>query len=247
MSTIFLALNAWREILARVFEGFAAQTNVSPEWLVNPATRRRLKLDYYYPDAGFAVRLAGLTAKGQPRQSDWEALEDEQRDQTRAEMCRQNGVQLFLIDPMEDPVKQLDALTRLLSRASRTLAQSDRPDREKARWMPKLAEARERVSGLRSRVDKAPEQMMANLAESWRDREAGPPPAPEPLPMPAVASVSAKGLAVGRRVAHERFGPGVITAREGDGAEAKISILFDGEQERTFLLALVQDKLRILA
>ena len=39
MSTIFLALNAWREILARVFEGFAAQTNVSPEWLVNPATR----------------------------------------------------------------------------------------------------------------------------------------------------------------------------------------------------------------
>ncbi|MDI9546388.1 MAG: hypothetical protein QM346_02195 [Chloroflexota bacterium] len=247
MSTIFLALNAWREILARVFEGFAAQTNVSPEWLVNPATRRRLKLDYYYPDAGIAVRIAGLTAKGQPRQSDWDALEEEQRDQTRAEMCRQNGVQLFLIDPMEDPLKQLDTLTRLLSRASRMLAQSDRPDREKARWMPKLAEARERVSALRSRVDKAPEQMMANLAESWRDREAGPPPAPEPLPMPAVATVAIQDLAVGRRVAHERFGPGVITAREGDGAEAKITILFDGEQERTFLLALVQDKLRILS
>ncbi len=162
-------------------------------------------------------------------------------------MCRQNGVQLFLIDPMEDPLKQLDTLTRLLSRASRMLAQSDRPDREKARWMPKLAEARERVSALRSRVDKAPEQMMANLAESWRDREAGPPPAPEPLPMPAVATVAIQDLAVGRRVAHERFGPGVITAREGDGAEAKITILFDGEQERTFLLALVQDKLRILS
>jgi len=127
------------------------------------------------------------------------------------------------------------------------LAQSSRSDREKASWMPKLAEVRERVSALRSRVDKAPEQMMANLAESWRDREAGPPPAPEPLPMPAVATVAIQDLFVGRRVAHERFGPGVITAREGDGAEAKITILFDGEQERTFLLALVQDKLRILS
>ena len=247
MSTIFVALNAWREILARVFEGFTAQTNVSPEWLVNPATRRRLKLDYYYPEAEIAVRLVGLTAKGQPRQSDWEALEEQQRDQTRAEVCRQRGIQLFLIDPMEDTVKQIDTLTRLLSRASRTLAQSDRPDRDKARWMPKLADARERTSSLRSRVEKAPEQMMANLAESWRDREAGPPPAPEPLPMPALAAIAAADLAIGRRVAHERFGPGIITARDGNGAEAKITILFDGEQERTFLLALVQDKLRILA
>lgn len=243
---MFLALNGWREILARVFEGFTAQTNVSPEWLVNPATRRRLKLDYYYPEAGIAARLVGLTAKGQPRQSDWEALEDEQRDQTRAELCRQNGVQLFLIDPLEDPVKQIDTLTRLLSRASRTLAQSNRPDRDKARWMPLLAEARERTATLRSRIDKAPEQMMANLAESWRDREAGPPPAPKPPPVPAVKAVAVGKLKAGRRVAHERFGPGVITARSDNGAEAKITILFDGEQERTFLLALVQDKLRIL-
>ena len=135
---------------------------------------------------------------------------------------------------------------RLLSPASRTLAQSDRPDREKTRYMPLLAEARERTSALRSRIDKAPEQMLANLAESWRDREAGPPPAPEPLPLPAPAAVAVADLKVGRRVAHERFGPGVITARNGNGAEAKITILFDGEQERTFLLALVQDKLRIL-
>ncbi len=246
MSTIFLTLNAWREILARVFEGFAAQTNVSPEWLVNPATRRRLKLDYYYPDVGIAARLAGLTAKGQPRQSDWEALEEQQRDQTRAEMCRQHDVQLFLIDPAEEMVKQLDLLTRLLSRASRTLAQSGRPDRDKARWMPQLAEARERASDLRSRIDKAPEQMAANLAESWRDREAAPPPAPEPLPMPALTAIAAADLKIGGRVVHERFGPGVITAREGEGAEATVTILFDGEQERTFLLALVQDKLRLV-
>ena len=63
--SIPLAMNAWREILARIFDGFKAQDNVSPEWLINPATRRRLKLDRLYPDAGVAIRFAGLTAKGQ--------------------------------------------------------------------------------------------------------------------------------------------------------------------------------------
>ena len=41
-------------------------------------------------------------------------------------------------------------------------------------------------------------------------------------------------------------GPGVITALNGEDAEATISILFDAAEERTFLLALVQDKLRVL-
>jgi hypothetical protein len=246
MSEIYLAMSAWREILARVFEGFTEQPNVSPEWLVNPATRRRLKLDLYYPEAGFAVRFAGLTAKGQRRQSDWEALEEEQRDQNRAELCRLHDVQLLLVDPLEEMVKQLDMMIRLLTRASRTLAQSERPDRDKARWMPALSEARGRASDLRSRVSKSPEQMMANLAEAWRDRELVTGPEPEPLPMPAEITLTAADLTIGKRVVHERFGPGVITALGGKGAEATVSILFDAEQERTFLIALIQDKLRIL-
>lgn len=247
MSGIYLAMNAWREILARVFEGFTEQPNVSPEWLVNPATRRRLKLDVYYPEAGFAVRFMGLTAKGQRRQSDWEALEGEQRDQSRVELCRMHDVQLLLIDPPEETVKQLDVMIRLLTRASRTLAQGDRPDSEKARWMPALSAARGRASELRSHVNKNSEQMMANLTEAWRDRELVSGLAPEPLPTPAATTLTAADLAAGQRVTHERFGPGVITALGGDGAEATVSILFDGEQERTFLIALIQDKLRILA
>ena len=93
MSSTYFAISAWREILARIFTGFDEQDNVSPAWLVNPATNRRLKLDILYPQVGIAVRFVGLTAKGQGRQSDWEALEVEQRDQTRSELCRQNGVQ----------------------------------------------------------------------------------------------------------------------------------------------------------
>jgi hypothetical protein len=240
-------MNGWREILARVFEGFAEQPNVSPDWLVNPATRRKLKLDIYYPDAGFAVRFVGLTAKGQHRQSDWEALEEQQRDQNRVELCRMHGVQLLLIDPLDETVKQLDSLTSLLTRASRNLAQSERPKKHKSRWMPALAEARARASELRSRVHKNPEQMMANLAEAWRDRESGADATPEPLPPPTTTSFAFADLAVGQRVHHERFGPGVVTALDGADAEATVSILFDAAQEKTFLIAYVQDKLRVIA
>jgi hypothetical protein len=247
---MYTELNAWNEILARTFVKFQAQDNVSPAWLVNPATRRRLKLDRYYPDAGIAIRFVGLTAKGQGRQSDWEVQETEQRDQTRAELCRQQGVQLLLINATEDPLKQMDHLLRILAGASRTLAQSDRSLAQKQQWMPELSSAREVATQLRSLIAKNPEQMMTNLAESWRDREAHLS-APGPTPGPSARSTNPELVNTryksGDRVRHERFGEGVITNLTSPGAEATISILFDGGQERTFLLALVQDKLTALA
>lgn len=246
---MYTELNAWNEILARTFTKFQAQDNVSPAWLVNPATRRRLKLDRYYPEAGIAVRFVGITAKGQGRQSDWEAQETEQRDQTRAELCRQQGVQLLLIDATEDPLKQMDHLLRVLSGASRTLAQSERQLPHKQRWMPELGNAREIANQLRALIAKNPDQMMSNLAESWRDREARFS-APDPLPAnghTARLALPTVTYATGQRVRHERFGEGVVTNSNAPSTEATITILFDGAQERTFLLALVQDKLTALA
>ncbi|MFZ2360484.1 MAG: hypothetical protein WA040_14175, partial [Anaerolineae bacterium] len=135
-----LNIMAWREILARTMQGFAAETDVSPAWLVNPATNRRLKLDLLYPEVGLAVRFVGLTAKGQPKQSDWELQEEAQRDQTREELCRQHGVELFLLDPDHPhPGEQLQRLRGILSRLSRTLAQGGRPNRDKQALMPRLA------------------------------------------------------------------------------------------------------------
>ena len=69
MST-YLYMMGWNEILARIFDGFTEQRNVSPPWLVNPATRRRLKLDLLFPDIGVAIRFAGIQAKGSRRKSD---------------------------------------------------------------------------------------------------------------------------------------------------------------------------------
>jgi hypothetical protein len=237
---------AWREILARIFAGFTEQENVSPDWLVNPATRRRLKLDKYYLEAGVAVRFVGLTAKGQGRMSDWEVLETEQRDQTRVELCRLHGVQLALIDPEEEPTKQLDGLLRVLARASRTLAQSDQPTAHKQRWMPALNRARTTATDLHARIARNPEQMMGTLAEGWRDREAGlanHPPALGPTPRQRAGAVT---YAVGQRVRHDRFGDGVVTALQVEGNDRTLTILFDGEQERTFLISLVQEKLTVL-
>lgn len=246
MDSMYVALNAWREILARVFADFPPQENVSPPWLINPATRRRLKLDCYYADAGVAVRFVGLKAKGQGRQSDWEMLEEEQRDQTRQELCQANGVQLFLVEPLEDPLKQLDTLIRLLSRAGRVLAQSVRPVQEKMVWQPRVSQARDQAEAIRRLVQRQPEQMMASLADSWRDRESNLSAVAEPLPMPT-PTVDMARLAVqlreGLRVTHVKFGSGVVTALTGEGADARVSILFDGDQERTFLVSLVCDKL----
>jgi hypothetical protein len=153
-----------------------------------------------------------------------------------------------LIDPLEDTVKQMDHLIRLLSRANRLMAQGDRPVQEKMVWQPRLSSAVSQAEELRTRVARNPEQMMANLAESWRDRELeGPALPPEPLPMPVGAAATLPPLEVGHRVQHIKFGAGVVTALNGSGAEATITILFDGDQERTFLAALVADKLSLEA
>jgi hypothetical protein len=243
---MYVQMNAWREILARIFADFHGQDNVSPEWLVNPTTRRRLKLDKYYPDAGVALRFIGLKAKGQGRQSDWEVLETEQRDQTRTELCQLHEVQLILIDPEEEATKQMDSLLRMLARASRTLAQGTRSASEKQKWMPHLSKARETATQLRQLIAKNPEQMLTNLAEGWRDREAGFATTldPEPAPRPSAAQPGTlKTFVVGQRVRHERFGEGVITNVAPQTGDAMLSILFDGAQERTFLASLVQGKL----
>ena len=88
---------------------------------------------------------------------------------------------------------------------------------------------------------------MANLAEAWRDRETTGCTMPEPLPTPAMTTLMIADLSVGQRVHHEKHDPGVITDLTGEGTEAMVSILFDAAQERTFLIALVQDKLRVFA
>ena len=238
-----LTIMAWREILARVMDNFKVQPDVSPDWLVNPATNRRLKLDLLYPEVGLAIRFVGLTAKGQPKQSDWELEEEEQRDQTRAELCRQNGVELFLLETDHpQPSEQLQKLRATLSRLSRTLAQSGRPDRDKATIMPRLAGARSRLDETSRRV-RSPDNL-ALYAELWRDRETAVVAATRHSSTSSARSAAKPiRLQPGQSVHHERFGEGTVVAVSETVDDAQITILFETGQERTFLASLTGSKL----
>lgn len=237
---------AWREILARTMQDFAVETDVSPDWLVNPATRRRLKLDLFYPEAGLAVRFVGLTAKGQPKQSDWELLEEAQRDLTREELCRQHGIELFLLDPdYLHPNEQFQRLRTILSRLERAPTQDGRSAKDRKATAAMLLAARGRLDDIGRRV-KSPENL-ALFAELWRDREtaamvaATRPPASWPSTKPA----RPLHLAEGQRVQHARFGPGVVETITAAG-DPQITILFDSGEQRTFLASLAADKLQTL-
>lgn len=248
MSSAYLSVNAWREIFARVFDDADLQSNVSPDWLINPATRRRLKLDYLCQSVGVAVRFSGLTGKGR-RRGEWEILEEEQRDQTRDELCRLRGVQLAVIDPFDDPVKQMDRFLMVLSRARRMTALDSRTNREKGVSMDALAAAVQSANQLRFTLSRNPEQTVATLAEAWRDREvniatslqeAAAVKAPQPTRSQQHALAQ---IACGQRIVHTHFGDGVVTEVSREGVDKRIKILFDGDQERTFLASLLADKL----
>ncbi|NJN94834.1 MAG: hypothetical protein HC875_12415 [Anaerolineales bacterium] len=90
--------NGWREILARVFAGMEIKLNLTPEWLINPATQRRLKLDMLYPAIGVAVRFEGAEVKQRRRLSLEEEAQQRVRDDARVEVCRAHGIELILVD-----------------------------------------------------------------------------------------------------------------------------------------------------
>lgn len=249
MSGIHISMNAWNEFLARILDRFEVKHNFSPEWLVNPGTKRRLKLDRYYPDAGIAIRFAGLSAKGQKQQSDWEVLENQQRDQIREELCKMNSVYLAVIHPVGDPIEQID---KILSTLRRAKASAEKEKKKSARNLEKaLLQGRE----LRSRVNRDPEQMMATLAEGWRDRETNivanlhsSLPNNGSKPKKGGQKIDLKRLKPRDQVVHERFGPGEIQTISGEGDEAMITITFENaeteRQSKTFMASLVADKLR---
>ena len=136
--SVVSSLMAWREILTRVLEGFECQEDVSPEWLRNPHTGRRLKLDLLYPELGIAIRFVGLRGRGRRAISDWEIESEERRDQVRHELCRRHGVILVSIPLLgERPGEPLRALSSALGRAARRIAHARN---SVARWHGKGVE-----------------------------------------------------------------------------------------------------------
>lgn len=230
---------AWREILERIFEGFQDQENVTPEWLVNPETGRRLKLDRYYPEAGVAFRFTGSTGKRKAPISEQELAEEAHRDAIRESLCRQAGVHLITIDLYEgEPRKVLEEIRTALSRSARVVAQGDRPQRVKADLTQRLAKARQMCDHLAPRVRSHDDLTL--FAQLWEDRQY----MRRDEPATSASQNVDNPFATAMRVEHERFGMGRVVEVRETSPGGTVKVLFDDGSERTFLLQLVVDKMR---
>lgn len=232
-------VNGWREVLARIFDGFDVEYGVTPEWLVNPETNRRLKLDQLYPDIGLAVRFVGLEGtQRKGRKSDDEIEAEANREEARAAVCRQHGVVLISLDPDGEPRTALRNLETGLARAAAQLAQHKAtPHAVKQKLMPALSAARRRAGEFILKLD--PPSKLNLYAEMWWDRQAN-------LAAQAPVKKSAakpQPYRVGMVVHHQRFGPGEVVTIAPEGQDMAITVDFVEAGVRTFYASLVADKL----
>jgi hypothetical protein len=237
------AVNGWREVLARVFAGFDVEFGLMPEWLVNPETNRRLKLDYFFREIAVAVRFVGMEGAGRRRRkSDEEVASDAKREQARAAACRQHGVVLISIDADGEPRAGLRDLEMGLARASAQLAQSSASHEAKLVLMPSLSEARRRAGEFTAKLLGPAD--LDRYAEMWWDRQAD-------LATQAPAGTSPirpRSYRVGMDVVHQRFGPGQITAVQPEDGDVKVTVDFVQAGVRSFYASLLDSaKLQIVS
>ncbi len=235
----WINVNAWREVLARVFEGFAVQYEVTPDWLVNPGTNRRLKLDLLYPEVGVAIRFMGLQGTGRRQRPSLEEEEQQQdRDAARAALCEAHGISLVPIDLINgEPKAVLRELGMALSSASRRLVKSSLPSAEKGALAERTSRARSRLDDIARRV-RRPEDLNP-LAELWQDRQY----ADAARPEPTAANGRARAYAAGMAVRHSAFGDGVVESVRGAGDDRLVTVRFADGSQKTFAASLVGDKL----
>jgi hypothetical protein len=226
--------NAWREILARIFENIATDYNVSPEWLVNPATHRRLKLDMLYPKIGVAVRVEGLTGKQSRRRLSLEEEEQEQiRRQARAAMCRTHHIELIVIDLGDEPKATFQAIDMALSRAGQQANNTNTAQQ--------ISQARATAASLSHRIRS--ERDFSLYADLWQDRQYQ---MAEPAGTPAVPA-EIPAYEAGMEVEHTVFGPGVIVSVTPSGDDLLLSVDFITAGQKTLAASLVAGKLTPLS
>ena len=229
---VWRVTNGWREIFARIFENIETQFNVSPEWLVNPATNRRLKLDMLYPDVGVAVRLEGLQGKQQKRRlSQEEEAQHRTRSDARVEVSKAHGVQLIVVNVAtgkpQTVFQQIDAA---LSYAGKNVEDND--------LLQQLKKARFTASSLNKKiVDVSSLKLYADL---WDDRQY------QLVEQPVQSQTSATPVisyAEGMEVEHTIFGPGVVTDTTPSNGDTLITVDFITAGQKTLAASLIGDKL----
>jgi len=229
---IWRVTNAWCEIFARIFEDFSVEFNVTPKWLVNPATNRRLKLDYLYPDIGVAIRLEGAQGKGRRgRLSLEEEAQLRARQEARVKVCRRHGIQLVVVESAAGkPKKAFQQVDTALSRAGQG-AGGD--------MLRQIKKARSAASALSFKISTASD--LALYADLWADRQykiaESKPATAETGPIQPVT------FAKGMEVEHTAFGSGVVVSTTPSGNDTLITVDFVTAGQKTLAASLVAGKL----
>lgn len=235
-------INAWREIIARIFEGFKETPNIVPDWLVNPATNRKLKLDLLYPEIGLAVRFEGLKVKGQSsRLTLDEEIQEREREEARLEVCREHGITLATLQLSTAEISEIfQTLETAMSRASRLLAQNQQlAPASKSALVEKLSRARGKAAQLKREI--TTEQALSTYSALWYDRQFK---LEQEIPAHQPAKPALK-LAKGMEVEHSHFGAGVVVAVTPGENDTLITIDFFQAGQRTFMAGLLGDKITI--
>lgn len=228
---VWLKTNAWREIFARIFEGLDTKFNVSPEWLINPATNRRLKLDLLYPQIGLAVRFEGLQGKNRrQRPSLEEEIQQQTRDNARVEMCAAHGIELIAIDAAGENVKKV--FQEIDLRLSRTGRQANN-----AGLGHRLRQARTTAASIARNIKSDDDLKL--YADLWEDRQYQLA-EPETVTAPARATVA---FTTGMEVEHPSFGPGVVLAVDPSDNDTLVTVDFITAGQKTLVASLVAGKL----
>jgi hypothetical protein len=229
---VWVITNGWREIFARLFEDEQVQLNVTPEWLVNPETKRRLKLDMLYPELRVAVRFEGL--QGKQRRTRLSLEEEEQvrvRHDARVSMCEAHGIYLIVVDLVTgEPAAVFHEIDTALSRAgqqtkNRTLS-------------ARLKQLRTTATSLARKVPTLGDLKL--YADLWEDRQYR---VPEPASSPKPGIGKPVSYTEGMAVEHSVFGPGVVIKTTPSDGDMLVTVDFITAGQKTLAASLVADKL----
>lgn len=217
--------------MTRIFDGLETQINVYPEWLINPETNRRLKLDILCPEINIAVRFEGVQKKGQQKVRP--SLEEEElqrvRDNARVEKCREHDIFLMTIDVAADTKTVFREMDVILSQAKQLL---NDPDKKEL-----ISQSRSVVSTIARRV-KAGRDLKI-YADLWEDRQYEIA-KPNKTGQPDVVSVP---FTAGMDVNHAVFGVGTIVSIEPNRGDIILTVDFLEDGRKTLAASLVIDKL----
>lgn len=229
---VWVITNGWREIFVRVFEHEETKLNVSPEWLVNPATHRRLKLDLLYPELGIAVRFEGLEGKQRRRRPSLEEEEQLQvRQDARVAICEAHGIYLIVVDlAADEPQAIFQQIDLALSQAGRRAIDQAQTDRIK-RLRSTAAMLGRKISNLND---------LKLYADLWQDRQYQPS-KPASATSPSGPTVT---FTAGMSVEHSIFGPGVVVKTTPSNGDTLITVDFITAGQKTLAASLVADKLQ---